>query len=483
MIEISSKLFSKFNEANLLYCHWKSNEHLLPGLNGDTDLDILLSYEDKEHGELIMRDLDFLECKAQYGSRYPGVADWIGFDSPTGKLIHVHLHFHLVTGHKGMKEYNLPWTEEALSTRIIDSDTGVYIMEPNLEIITLYTRIGLKAYFRTIDSAHKGKFKLTKETQAEVDYLKDRVKWVEVERLSEKYYEKKSAEFIRIIKAKVLDSANFLSLITLTESQMKQNLRKESYSWIKKKYWLHWMKLRKMWNSFTGRLVVTKKTPVQGTGLVVAFLGQDGSGKSTISNDIKKWLIWKIEVNQFYLGSGDHWNPWQKKMLRLIPSISVFRPLRGLISLSQTMSLATAKLNAIKKAQEYKNLGGIALLDRFPQTIYKGINDGPRIRVKYIPIFGKGILRPLVERLANREEKKLEIACNMPPQIVFKLMLSPEESMRRKPFEKYDEVKKKHEIIKQLSFPDSEVYTIDATQPFEDELLQIKRIIWQHIPK
>ena len=38
----SLELFQRFDEAGVDYCHYKSNEHLLEGLAGVTDLDILV---------------------------------------------------------------------------------------------------------------------------------------------------------------------------------------------------------------------------------------------------------------------------------------------------------------------------------------------------------------------------------------------------------------------------------------------------------
>ena len=158
MLNISKELFASWNEAHLLYCHWKSNEHLLAGLEGKTDLDVLLSRTDKNQGEKLLRSLDFLKCKSQYGSRYFEVDDWIGFDKDTGALIHLHLHYALVTGHKGMKEYSLPWIDLALRTRVMNEKYGVYMMEPNLEMMTLYTRIGLKADVINLVRCRMGNF-------------------------------------------------------------------------------------------------------------------------------------------------------------------------------------------------------------------------------------------------------------------------------------------------------------------------------------
>ena len=69
------------------------------------------------------------------------------------------------------------------------------------------------------------------------------------------------------------------------------------------------------------------------------------------------------------------------------------------------------------------------------------------------------------------------------PNIVFKLLLPPEESIKRKPQESLEAVTKKHEIVKSLEFEGSDVYEIDATMPFEEEMIMLKNIIWQHIQK
>ena len=67
------------------------------------------------------------------------------------------------------------------------------------------------------------------------------------------------------------------------------------------------------------------------------------------------------------------------------------------------------------------------------------------------------------------------------PDMVIKLLLPPEESIRRKPRENMDVIKRKHQIIKTLMFDGSETYTIDATKEYDKELLEIKSIIWTHL--
>ena len=43
---------------------------------------------------------------------------------------------------------------------------------------------------------------------------------------------------------------------------------------------------------------------VAGRGLVVAFIGSDGSGKSTLTREMRAWLRYKLDVHGYYMGSG-----------------------------------------------------------------------------------------------------------------------------------------------------------------------------------
>ena len=478
MLEISEKLFERWNKEGIVYCHWKSNEHLKEGLNGLTDLDVLLSDSDKIRGEQSLRELDFLQCKSQYGSCYPYVNDWIGFDHQTGSIIHLHLHYRIVTGHKGMKEYTLPWTNEVLQTRLKSNDTGVYMTNPTLELLTLYTRIGLKADLYSLIKAKLGRFKLNSDVKIEVDYLKPLVDWGELLEWISKFYGDGADQFFKLIQKEQIDSRTFLQIVSLSQEAMYK-YRRVNHIRLKEVYYTFKVKFRsylkkKGWN------LITRKVPITGNGLIVAFIGQDGAGKSTVTEEIRKWLTWKLDARRFYLGSGDHYHSWQKLILNFFPKHGLTMPIHAFLRLSMYTTLAKDVSKTVRNARCYAEKGGIALFDRYPQTIFHGINDGPKIREK-IP--NNKLLRSLFLRFADREEFLLRQAEKITPDIVFKLLLPPEESIRRKPQEDLEYVKMKHEIIKQLQFPHSKVIMIDATQDYQQELIMIKRVIWDSIPK
>lgn len=477
----SKALFAGWNNNNIVYCHWKSNEHLLDGLNGDTDLDVLVASEHKEIADKVLENCGYKKYYPQYGSRYPGVCEWIGFDEETGRLIHVHLHYRLITGHKGMKEYEFPWCDETLDTRVLDSVTGVYIMQPELELLTLYSRIGLKVSLRQEKLARKGRYKLSKDDEKEIEYLRNLVNWEKVEALAVKYYGERSVAFVRLLKEVSIDAEGILQLKKLTSTVFSKNRNCSGISATVKQYY-YAIALRvvsQLKNKFNFN-IITRKVIENKDGCAIAFIGQDGSGKSTVTQEICKWLTWKIEAKRFYLGSGEHYNSWQKRALNILPRKNeIVMPIRALITLSDYVSLARNTYKTLKKSQKYVSKGGIALFDRYPQVEYPGINDGPKIRTNYLPKVKGEVMQKYVEFCAKREEKYLDKAVTINPDIVFKLVLSPEISIQRKPEEDIEAVRKKHEIVKALEFNQAQIHEIDATMNYADELLCIKQAIWK----
>ena len=140
-------------------------------------------------------------------------------------------------------------------------------------------------------------------------------------------------------------------------------------------------------------------------------------------------------------------------------------------------------VKALSSAKKYINKGGIAVFDRFPQNKIAGINDGPKIRQLLIPLVNEKFLRRIASLYARKEEHNIEKAVQFVPDIVFKLCITVEETMRRKPSENLESVKEKHEIVNEMSFPDSKVFEINAAKDYQQEMIEIKNIIWSNIQR
>jgi hypothetical protein len=506
MLEINKNLFERWENLGVRYCHWKSIEHLDDGLLGITDMDVLVDINDKEKCSQELEKIHFLRVKPQKGSFYANVDDWIGFDNSTGKLVHLHLHYKIVTGKKHVKEYVLPWDEFVLSTRIKDVKNNVYIIDPNIEIFILFTRLVLKSSVKTYVRALLGKYSIPKDYKVEIDYLKQRVTEIQQKNAVEKLFNQNSKILLGIINKPMMDAKDFLDINRIVRKNLKNDRNSKTIKALyKSMYNKNLIRLRHLFRVKANQLYILKKSLPE-NGVSIAFLGSDGSGKSTISKDIIDWLSWKLECQNFYLGSGDHyrtpysllvkWIQTKAKRMKTINNnhsshssnrdvkakkegekSSLLKRAYDIFNMFYFLNIAKKCNNSLTKAKNYTAQGGIAIYDRFPQNQFEGINDGPKISAKYSHHSNLKLFKVL--RLI--EEKNINEAIEKEPDLIIKLIISPEVSIQRKPDHDYEEVARKAEIINSLRFGKSHVLEIDATQEYEKELLEVKSIIWNHL--
>lgn len=240
-------------------------------------------------------------------------------------------------------------------------------------------------------------------------------------------------------------------------------------------------------------------------GPSIALIGADGSGKSTVTTELEKWLSKKLDCRRYYLGSGDHYNPVDKRIIkRMIGTINYSRSLNkhhtfnsGKNEQNQTQKhnqkkhlrncfsyinafylyrISVHSLKQLKKSNRFAERGGICLFDRYPQNQFSGINDGPKIRKSY------GYVKSLIiNRLMHWEEENIKRCVKIGPELVIKLIISPEVAIRRKPDHDILELEKKADIVSQLSFENAVVHNVDANQKYEEELKVIKKLIWDYL--
>ena len=68
--------------------------------------------------------------------------DYLGFDYPTGKLIHLHVHYSLILGQKYIKNHLLP-LENIIFQNLITKG-NIHIPCPEIELILLIIRVHMK---------------------------------------------------------------------------------------------------------------------------------------------------------------------------------------------------------------------------------------------------------------------------------------------------------------------------------------------------
>ena len=73
---------------------------------------------------------------------YPSIFDFIGLDAESGRFLHLHVHYKMITGGSLLKEYHLPWESEVLSST--EKMLGVRISSPEMECLLHIIRMAIK---------------------------------------------------------------------------------------------------------------------------------------------------------------------------------------------------------------------------------------------------------------------------------------------------------------------------------------------------
>lgn len=472
MLEVCKRIFDEFLKQGISYCHWKSNAHLADGLNGKTDLDILVSDVHAKEFSDILRKCECIKVHPQFGSRYPDVEEWIGYDRKTGKLIHLHVHFRIITGTKHIKEYILPWHDLALKTRVIAEDGNVYIMDPNLELAILYMRIVLKLSKQIVGREN---FRLPEEYRKEILWLKQRIDAEQLSGVVGMIWKKERESVWPVFLKEKPTKDDFAALQKFTMDKIDVVRRGKIFD--NAKTAIIRSQLVGVKNFLKDRYGIVPFTTLKtlyGRGRVFVFIGCDGSGKSCVTEEICRWLGWKADCQNFYFGMGERYRKpliYKISQSRWIPDM--VRKICGMLFYYH-VSVRCKYMRRL--VDSYIAKGGIAICDRYPQTQFKGIYDGPKIQSMGLcdqTILGEFLMRKEGENIREAAGKKIDC--------VFKLTVPAEIALKRSPGHAAAEVKRKAKITEMLQFPDCDVYEIDAARPFKDELLEIKGIIWDKL--
>ena len=487
---INHILFDEFETKSIRYCHWKSNEHLLAGLLGDTDLDILVHPEDRATVEQVFDHLYLKRFVAVKMSYYPGLQDYLGLDWITGKLIHVHLHYKLSIGEKFLKNYDLPWADKVLTSSKLSSGYKVKISDPYFELFHLFLRESLKIRSRDYIMQILGKSYLSENFYREYRWL---VKQTKEEKIC-----KIAQQCLSIGSDNILESLmclpSFWSLARLrckTRKALREYRRlSTTEGWIER----HLRELNWLIGAISKRLVQPphpfRRTMVGSAGLIIAIVGIDGAGKSTIIKIIKKWLSWKMDVYLVYFGSGDGSSSFLR--LPMLLALRVFKRYKRGSNTNRhkthkkrkltfarflwAIALAFEKRNKMKKLLKAKNKRMVVLTDRYPQTCQPGFNDGPLLTDLLDNKFG------VLKKIAKWEYSIYFNCERLGPDLLIKLMVSPDTAAHRKSGMNKELLKERRDVIEmmQKTYPDR-VCVVNAEKTLESVLIEIKRAIWSRI--
>lgn len=486
------ELFEQLHTRGVVYCHWKSNEHLDEAVRGKTDLDVLVHRDAVSPLAQALDTAGFKRIAAAPARAYPGVEDYIALDPGTGHLAHLHLHYRVVLGEKNLKGYSLPWEELVLSARRLDPATGIFVCDPNIELVLLMVRAVLKVRHRDYLTRPLNGPGLSGSTLDEFLWLVARAEPGRLRTVAGDLVGPAAAELLLRMTAGLPSVSDLGAFAKAARPVLRTHRTYGPIEAILRRWGREW---QGRWGTYRNR-VLRRPLPVKHTlprgGLVVAFLGADGSGKSTIAKEIVTWLSWKIDVRSIYFGSGDGPTSLLRRPLKAVlalrakgrrraaPDLAAGNspapagPLRSMWNAWWTLAVAREKLGRMAEARRARNLGMVVICDRFPQCQFPGFNDGPRL--------GDWLHHQsaLLRAAAAWELAAYRSAERSPPDLVVKLHVKPEVAARRKDDMTHQDLSRRVGAVRDLRFPpEIRVVDVDATQSLEPVILDVKRAIWE----
>jgi hypothetical protein len=485
-LPLMSMILGDFRRHAISCCYWKSSRRIRSVLAGEGDLDLLIARHDQHRADAILLERGFKLFPSVAMRDHPAILSYLGYDEPNGRLVHLHLHFRLVVGERLHKNYRIPWETEILARAIPHPALPVKILDPASEAVLLGVRACLE--LRRLDPVT-----LRGWRTALARFALDRKQLAET--LDRAQLTGRATELLGDDLGAMLTDAIYGEGSFEERGRLRQGIRRHfapyrTYNALEARLRgaaraIHWA--AGGLNKFHLHLPRPWSRRAPGGGCVVALIGIDGSGKTTVNTIIRAWLSSEIDVMPVYFGTGDGrpsllLRPF-KLMVPLLTLLLKTKPrgsshgevsndapglLYSVLLMVWAAVVAREKRSKLLAAYRGASRGLVVVTDRYPQNEITGFNDGPLLtRLARAPSW-----------LRRWEASAYTLAQRLPPDLVIKLIVTSETIAEREPDMDPTVIEKRIEAIPRLAFSGARVVSINAEQPLADVIRAVKQEIW-----
>ena len=361
-------LLSELDKKNIAYVSWKNNHQLQSVMLGNGDIDLFVPLDDR---------LKFIDvCKANSWievinpvANYPWVSHFYILGDNC-EIFHLHVYFKLITGDTWIKEYSIPLDSWLIENRVWNSYFDIWVLNNSSQAYLFLVRHLLKC------GSFSGRLLYKRELES---YKKE---WEVCSN--------------GIVQKEIKGPINLSRYIDGTRAFGKKlQLPKISSALSFRLSFLPYLRYRaislpfRRFLSFLLRLnnkfFLKQKKMLPEKGLTVAISGVDGSGKTTMLEEVDKVFGQFLTIDRFHLGRPQGkvvefiWRTLGNKSENSsMPGTSKITTPSSRVKSVNGVILAFLRYRKASLVINRARRGGLMLTDRWP-TDEIGKMDGPRI--------------------------------------------------------------------------------------------------------
>jgi hypothetical protein len=470
------ELGEALERRHVMYCcQWKGSWKKRRWMAGEGDIDLLVERATEPQFTAVLEELGFRRATPPWDSRVAGLESCFGLDRATGRLIHVHVHYQLLTGGFWTTIYRLPFERALLDSTI---HRNVFrTPAPEFELLVFAIRMVQRYRLRDVLRGQPG---WLKAIQAELDAL---LKEAELHRLGTVM-----AQHLPTMDLAFVDEC-LASLRPGYSRWRRFALRRELHERLRahaKTPPLTLKLSRLAWSILTlrGRLDWrrTPKKRLSHGGTVIALVGGDGAGKSTCVQELSRWLGSELDVITAHLGRP----PRSLFTLAVGALLKVRRRIfgepgggddarfPGYVQCLRDVCTARDRYLLYLKARRFALAGGLALCERYPVRQNYEL-AGPRLDP-----FAPRLSRTVVGRLMLAAERRYYQHI-LAPDVLIVLRVDPETAVQRKTTEPADYVRARNRVVRNVDWSGSGAHFVEAGRPLAEVVEDLKVLIWAEL--
>ena len=483
-LDLVVTLCGRLREAGVSYCHWKSNDALHLSASGDNDLDLLVDRRHMQGFTEVLAACGFKQARPQRRRFVPGVLHFYGVDAATGRFVHVDAQAQLVLGDDTTKNVHVPIEKAYLAS----CTQGPLFPVPaaEFELAVLVLRLALK--HGTWDAAAFGLAPLKGTERRELEYLNARADADELRRVVEAHlpqigWASWSAYFEALLEGRSLPArlAAGRRVVAGAADLMRRRPAVDTMTRCRR---------RVEWGIRHYALGQRNTKRLMAGGRVIAVVGGDGAGKSTLVDGLADWLNGPLDTRVMHMGKpprtpanvavkGGLYLARRAGLLKdWLPNYPVESEHGGRFPghawLLWQLVTASDRRRQQRRVRRLAGQGHLVVCDRFPLRQVT-LMDGSRTR--WIPTEE---LSPLARRLIAAEQRCYDGISD--PDVLLILRVDPDIAVARKEgVDPADFVRPRSTEVYEADWAATEAVVLDASRPAQAVLAEARATVWANL--